>query len=88
MDAIAAAVVDNEWFGPGETALTTWALNLFDFRETAQSTRSGDHAAGKVQFQWKNQFELDMEMTSDRKEVKDAPRTTPPEDAETIDLDL
>ena len=38
MDAIAAAVVDNEWFGPGETALTTWALNLFDFRETAQST--------------------------------------------------
>lgn len=86
MEAIAAMATDSEWYGVTGTALVTWALKLFDFRETAHSQGDANHAQGTAEFHWKNQFKLEVESESHRKAVKDAPRTAPSPGAEIVEL--
>ncbi len=86
MDALADMATDSEWMGAGGTALVTWLLNLLDFRYTSTAAATADHSQGTAQFHWKNQFKLEVETASDRREVKDAPRTAPPEGAEIVEL--
>lgn len=86
MDALADMATDSEWMGVGGTALVTWLLNLLDFRYTSTAAATAGHGEGTAQFHWKNQFKLEVETASDRREVKDAPRTAPPEGAEIVEL--
>lgn len=86
MDALAGAMSGSEWMGVGETALMTWLLNLLDFRYTARTSGDAGHAQGRTEVHWKNQFKAELETVTDRREVKDAPRTAPPAGAEIIEL--
>lgn len=86
MEGIAAMGTRGSWYDPGETALMTWALGLFDFRETARSQGTASHATGTLEFHWKNQMKLKVDTVADQEAVKDAPRTAPPAGAEVVEL--
>lgn len=86
MEAIAAMATQGSWYGAGETALMTWVLGLFDFRETAHSEGTANRSTGTAQFHWKNQIKLDVATGSTRTESRTAPRTALPADAEVVEL--
>lgn len=86
MEGLAAMATADSWYDAGETALMTWVMSLLDFRETAQSQGTADHATGTLEFHWKNQLKLKVDTVADQKPAKESPRTAPPAGAEIVEL--
>lgn len=84
MEGIAAAIYDNSFSYYGLFA--GGLLGMADFRYTAKGQSSAKGGSAKLELHWKNSFKLALDMDSVRKQVKDAPRTTPPETAQIVEI--
>lgn len=86
MEGMVTMLAGGGWTDSLEAALLIRLLELFDFQETARSSGTADHSTGTAQFHWKNQFKLELSAATDRQKTPQAPRTTPPEGAEILEL--
>lgn len=67
--------------------LFAWRLlGMTDFRYAASGKTSARGGTASLELHWKNSFKLALDMETTRKEVRTAPRTTPPDGAEIMEL--
>lgn len=85
MEGITAAIYDNSGYGY-YGFLTGGLLGMADFRYAAKGQSSAKGSGMTLELHWKNSFKLALNMDTTRREVKTAPRTTPPAGVEVIDL--
>ena len=85
MKGIASAIDDNSYYGY-YGLLTGGLLGMADFRYAAKGQSSARGGDMELELHWKNRFKLALDMNTVRKEVKTAPRTTPPDGAEIVEI--
>ena len=67
--------------------LFAWRLlGMTDFRYAASGKTSARGGTASLELHWKNSFKLALDMETTRKEVRTAPRITPPDGAEIMEL--
>ena len=87
MKGIASAIYDNSYYGYGYYSLLTGGLlGMADFRYAAKGQSSAKGSDMTLELHWKNSFKLALDMDTVRKEVNTAPRTTPPDGAEVVEI--
>ena len=59
---------------------------MADFRYAAKGQSSAKGSDMTLELHWKNSFKLALDMDTVRKEVNTAPRTTPPDGAEVVEI--
>lgn len=85
MKGIASAIYDNSYYGY-YSLLTGGLLGMADFRYAAKGQSSAKGSDMTLELHWKNSFKLALDMDTVCKEVNTAPRTTPPDGAEVVEI--
>lgn len=87
VEGITAAIYENsDPYYSLMGSLFAWRLlGMTDFRVAASGQSSAKGGASSLELHWKNSFKLALDMDTARKEVKTAPRTTPPDGAEIVE---
>ena len=86
-DALAQLILENS-YDPGfsSSALTSWAVGLFDFRMESHASGNADRSSSTALFHWKNQFKLEITSNSSRQRTSANPKAEPPKGSEILDF--